>query len=418
MGAAELSLIILAVIVVVLVMDRIPVAVVAMGGGIVCCLLGLVEFDALFAGMANSTAILLISMSIVGASLFHTGAVEKICSCFLKMTGSTEQGLCLAIMLVAAILSSFCNNMAVVVAMMPIVTGICKETKISPSKLFLPLSFAAGIGGSITLVGTASSPAANSVLEEICGVSLSMFDFAWVGIPMTIAVIVYMVFWGRKMLPNHEINLDTYEYKTTGEGNPLKMWICGIIVVVIVVFMAIRPANVPLHIISTVGALILVLTGCISEKQCYESICWQNIAILAGMGAISSAVSNSGGGEIIGNFVMKVLGGSVNPYVITSIIFIVVCTMTHFLGNVGVAALMTPVAIYIAQAIDINPVTMALVVAVAANCVFMTPVGTGTLTVVCEPGQYKFKDYVKVGAPAVVLCFIICVIVAPLAFSF
>ena len=418
MTPAILSLIILGVMAAVLISDKIPVAVVAMGGGIICSLLGLIDYGTLFAGMSNSTAILLISMSIVGASLFQTGAVDKICSHFLKVTGSSETGLYVAVMAVAAILSSFCNNMAIVVAMLPIVTGICKETKLSPSKLLMPLSFAAGVGGSISLVGTASSPAANSILEEICGVSLSMFDFAWVGVPMTAAVIIYMVFWGRKLLPDNEIDLNTYEYEESKETNPFKMWICCIIVFIIVAVMAIRPANIPLHIVSSVGALILVLTGCITEKQCYESICWQNIAILAGMGAISSAVSKSGGGEIIGNLVMKLLGANVNPYFITAIIFIVVCTMTHFLGNVGVAALMTPIAIYIAQAIHINPVTLTMVVAIAANTVFMTPVGTGTLTIIYEPGRYKFKDYVRVGAPAVLCCFAICEIVAPLAFSF
>ena len=418
MSPAVISLIILGIIAVILITDKLPLAGVAMGGGIVCGVLGLIGYTDIFSGMADSTAILLISMSIVGASLFHTGTVEKICNVFIKITGSNERGLCLAVMIVAAAFSSFCSNMAVVVAMMPIVTGICKTAKISPSKLMLPLSFAAGVGGSITLIGTASSPAANSALENLTGESLRMMDFAWVGVPCTIAVIIYMVVWGIKMLPDNEINLDTYEYKVSGNTNKFKMWLCGIVVAVIVVVMAVQPANIPLYMVSSVGALILVLTGCITEKQCYESICWENIAILAGMGAISSAVSATGGGEIIGNFVLNFLGEDSNPYFITAVIFGVVCLMTHFIGNVGVASLMAPIAIYLAEAININPITLVLVVAIASNTVFMTPVGTGTLTIVREPGQYKFMDYVKVGAPAVLLCYIISVVISPLAFSF
>ena len=93
MSAAALSLVVLCVLAVVLIWDKFPIAMVAMTGALVCGLLGLIKYPDIFIGFGGTSTMLLISMMIVGSSLFHTGLATKISFMFLKFTGKSENGL-------------------------------------------------------------------------------------------------------------------------------------------------------------------------------------------------------------------------------------------------------------------------------------------------------------------------------------
>ena len=418
MDTGVLSLIIILIIAVVFLTDRLPVAVVTMAGAIICGVLGLIDYPSVFSGLAGTTSILLMSMMIVGSSLFHTGLADRISRAFLKVTGTTETGIMLSVMVLSALMSSICNNVGVVVTLMPIVMGICKRSKLSPSRLLMPLGYGSAVGGAITLVGTASSVTCNGVLEGLGLPSLGFLDFAWVGIPLTVLTILYMLTLGKKLIPNYEINLDEIQEAGETEADRGKMIISGIVLICVVLGMAFNPGGIPLYMISSIGALVVILTGCITEKQAYASISWPVIVRAGGMIAVSNAVSKSGGGDMIANFVVEVLGKNSSPYLITAVLLLVVTVMTQFLSNVSTAALMTPIAVFIAQGIGVNPVTMAMIVAIGANASFMTPVGTQSLTTICDPGHYKFRDYVKVGTPVVLINFLIGLVLIPLIWPF
>lgn len=152
MDTGVLSLVIILIIAVVFLTDRLPVAVVTMAGAIICGVLGLIDYPSVFSGLAGTTSILLMSMMIVGSSLFHTGLADRISRAFLKVTGTTETGIMLSVMVLSALMSSICNNVGVVVTLMPIVMGICKRSKLSPSRLLMPLGYGSAVGGAITLV--------------------------------------------------------------------------------------------------------------------------------------------------------------------------------------------------------------------------------------------------------------------------
>lgn len=415
-----LSLIIVLVIAVVFLTDKLPIAVVAMGGAMVCGAFGLIDYPAVFSGLAGTTSILLMSMMIVGSAMFHTGLATRISQLFVKFTGTSEVGIMISVMVLSALMSSICNNVGVVVTLLPITLGMCKRTRISPSRILMPLGYGAAVGGIITLVGTASTVTANGLLEESGITAFGFFEFAWVGIPLMILSVIYMVTLGRKLLPNYDYDydFDSIQEVTEDKFNKTKMWISGIVVIAVVIVMAIQPKGLPLYMTSSFGALVLILTGCISEKQAYQSISWPTIVIAGGMIAVSSAVSKSGGGDLIAGAVTDILGANANPYFITAIILFVVTVMTQFLSNVSTAALMTPIAIFIAQGIGANPRTMAMIVAIAANASFMTPVGTQSLTTISEPGKYKFIDFVKVGTPITIFNFIIGLVIIPLVWPF
>jgi anion transporter len=420
MTPAVESLIIVALLAIAYALDKLPAAVVAITAAILCASLKMIPYAGAFASLAGTAAVLLMSMMIVGGALFHTGLAARIARAFLKLTGTSERGVMVAIMLVAALLSSVLNNVGVVVTLMPIVLKMCQDAKISPSRGLMPLAYGAGVGGAITLVGTASTVTANGLLEAAKIPSINFIELAWIGIPLTVLSIVYMAVWGRKLIPDTGSSFEglaVYNEKDDSQKSG-KQVICGIIFVIILICMAWQPFKLPLYFISSVGALILVLTGCISEKEAYATIDWPTIVICGAMIAVGNAVTATGGGKLIANWVVSVLGSDASPYLITAVLVIVVTVMTQFLSNVSTATLMTPIAIAIASGIGCNAKTLGIIVALAANGSFLTPVGAQAFTVVYEPGKFKFADFTKVGLPIVLINTILAIVLVPIIWPF
>jgi di/tricarboxylate transporter len=140
--------------------------------------------------------------------------------------------------------------------------------------------------------------------------------------------------------------------------------------------------------------------------------------LLSAFSVIASSVSDSGGGTLIANFISNLLGNSVNPYLISFVLFAVVAIVTNFLSNTVCVMLMGPIAVYLAQAMNLNPFSLVVVVVLAANASFATPVGAPPYTIIMPIARYKFKDYVRMGLPLVVINLIIAVIIIPLVWKF
>lgn len=420
MNMAVASLIVVVVLAIAYALDKLPAAVVAITAAMLCGALKMIPYANAFSGLAGSAAVLLMSMMIVGGALFHTGLAAKLARSFLKLTGTSESGIMVAVMLVAALLSSVLNNVGVVVTMMPIVLKMCKDSNMPISKGLMPLAYGAGVGGAITLVGTASSVTANGILEASGVDPISFLELAWVGIPLTILSVVYVATLGRKLVPNTGASFDNLEIYDDSKiiDDPKKQWVCGIIFAIVLVSMAKQPFGLPLYFISSAGALVLVLTGCITEKEAYKSIDWPTILICGAMIAVGNAVSATGGSQLIADWVVNTLGADASPYFVTALIVIVVTIMTQFLSNVSTATLMTPIGIAIAAGIGCNPKTIGIIVAIAANASFLTPVGAQAFTVIHTPGKFKFLDFFKVGLPIVIINTLLAILIVPMVWPF
>lgn len=421
MSPAALSLILVVVLAIAYGIDKIPAAVVAMTAAIVCGILGLIDFKTVFSGMAGTAAVLLMSMMIIGGAMFRTGLASKIAKGFLKVTGTSERGIMVAVTIVAALMSAVLNNVGVVVTLMPIVLKMCKDADVAPSRGLMPLAYGAAIGGIITLVGAASSVTANGLLEAASVATVNFAELAWVGIPLTVLGVLYIAFFGQKVIPDtgHDFTgLPVYSEEDEKNESTTKQIITAVVFLAIIVCMIVTPFGWPLYFISSVGALILVLTGCITEKQAYAAIDWPTIVICGAMIAVGSAVTKTGGSDLIANWVVKVLGENPNPTLITLVICLVVTVVTQFMSNVSTATLMTPIAIAIAQGIGCNPKTIGIIVIIAANASMLTPVGAQAFTVVYGPGKFKFMDFFKVGLPLVIINTLLAVLLVPQIWPF
>ena len=154
------------------------------------------------AGLGNSGLITVGALFVVVAGLVQTQALAVITEPLIgrpKDAGRAQMRLVLPV----AGLSAFLNNTPVVAMFLPVVDDICKKAGISPSKLFLPLSYAAIFGGVCTLIGTSTNLIVNGLLVSDAGLpSFSMFQIAWVGLPCAVAGMAYLLVFGQRLLPD------------------------------------------------------------------------------------------------------------------------------------------------------------------------------------------------------------------------
>ncbi|WP_418808539.1 SLC13 family permease, partial [Phascolarctobacterium faecium] len=197
-----------------------------------------------------------------------------------------------------------------------------------------------------------------------------------------------------------------------------KQAISGIILLLVVLTMAIGIPGVSLEMAAIVGALVCVLTGCLTEKQAYASIDWVTIFLFAGMMPVSTAMDKTGAGKMIAEWTVGLMGGSPSPLVVTAVLFILSCALTQFMSNTASAALLCPIGLAISKQLGADPKAVLMAIAVAASCAFASPVGTPPNTLVLGPGGYKFMDYVKCGTGLVIVSFIVSLIVIPIVWPF
>lgn len=429
MGTAEQTLIVLAVMAVLFVTEIIPLAITSLGGAITLGLMGIITPKVVFSGLSDSTVVLFAGMFVVGAALFYTGLAQKIGETVVSHAGTSENGLMLAIMLVTATMSAFLSNTGTTAALLPVVVGICAVAKIPASRQLMPLAFAAGIGGIITMVGTPPNIIVSGTLSKFGIEPFGFFEFAWIGIPLTVATIVFMMLVGKHLLPKHEItDAGDVEQEVAAEdisNDPKKQLYSGLILLGVIIAMILGDPlktyfgiDLPLSMVAVIGAMLCVLTGCLNEKQAYTSIDWVTIFLFAGMMPVATALDQSGAGKMIADAVIGVMGSDPSPYFATAVLFALSCIMTQFMSNTASCALLAPIGISIAQGMGADPHAVLMAIGVAASCAFGTPVGTPPNTLVLGPGQYKFTDYVKAGVPLILVCFVVSLIIIPMVWPF
>ena len=422
MDPAVKCLCLLAVVAVLFVTEKLPLAVTSVFAAIFCWLLGLVPIEQVFLGLADSTVVLFGGMFVVGAAMFYTGLAQDIGGQIVKLFGTGEIKLMVGIMIIAAVMSAFLSNTGTTACLIPVVIGICKEAHIPVSREMMPLAFAAGLGGTCTLIGTPPNIIANVALKAagMGDLQFGFFEYSWVGVPITVAGILYMIFIGRHLLPKtnaDDFNVDEVEQEIeANETSKTKKTICGLIMLGVIITMA--TGIVPLEIAAVIGALLCVITGCLSERQAYDSIDWVTIFLFAGMIPVASAMNTSGAGKLIAEYTVAALGGNPSPYVITAVLFILAVVLTQFMSNTASKALLCPVGIALAAQVGASPRAVLMAILIASSCAFASPVGTPPNTLVLGPGKYSFMDFVKCGTGLVAICLVVSIAVIPVIWPF
>lgn len=199
---AWLTLAVIGACLVILIVSRRPADMVLCGGVTVLLLLGVLSPEEALAGMSNEGMVTVGVLFIVAQALSETGVVSWISNNVLGRPKSTRSAQ-LRLMTPVAGFSSILNNTPVVAMLIPAVRDWAKRNGLSVSQLMMPLSYAAIIGGTCTLVGTSTNLVVNGMmLQTLPDQGLGMFDLAWVGVPCTLLVIAFVLLFSRYLLPD------------------------------------------------------------------------------------------------------------------------------------------------------------------------------------------------------------------------
>ena len=429
MDPAIITLCVLAVAAFLFVTELIPLAVTAMAACTALGILGVLPSKQVYAGLSNSTVVLFGGMFVIGAAMFKTGLAEAVGLAVVNKAGTGEVKLMGAVMLVTIILSSVSSNTGTVACLMPVVIGIANAAHVAPSKELMPLAIAANVGGTITMIGTPPNVIVTGALNAAGLPSFGFFEFALIGIPLSVVVLAYMLTIGRKTIPIHEVGeMDEEAVQAAKEEagasddsapkSKSKMIISGLIMCGVVVAMALNLKTVPLQTAAVTGAILCVITGCLKEKEAYAGIDWVTIFLFAGMLSVATAMDKTGAGKLIADTVVGMMGAHPNPIVLCAVLYLISNVLTQFMSNTASAALLAPIGISIAQTIGADPKPVLMAIGIAASMAYATPMATPPNTLVLGPGSFTFNDYVKVGVPLCVICFIVSVIIIPIFWPF
>lgn len=419
MSQITITLLFLLFAIVMFMWEKIPLGLTSM---IVCVGLvvtGVLDWQTAFAGFIDSNVILFVAMFIVGGALFETGMANKIGGIVTHFAKSERQ-LIVAIMIIVGVMSGFLSNTGTAAILIPVVIGIAAKSEYSRSRLLMPLVFAAAMGGNLTLIGAPGNMIAQSGMEGI-GLKFGFFDYAKVGVPILIVGIIYFAFIGYKFLPNKEGSDEGIfdESKDFSHVPKWKQYLSLVILILTLLGMIFEEQlGIKLCVIGCIGALALMVTGVISEKDALASIDLKTIFLFGGTLSLAAALEKTGAGELIAEKVIGMLGDNPSPYVLTFVIFMLCCVMTNFMSNTATTALMVPIGISIAQGMGADPSAVLMACVIGGSCAYATPIGMPANTMVVTAGGYTFKDYAKAGVPMILVSTVVSMILLPIFYPF
>lgn len=420
MEPITITLCLLVFAIVMFIWEKVPLAVTSMVVCVALVVTGVLDIKQAFAGFIDSNVILFVAMFIVGGALFETGMANKVGGVITHFA-KTEKQLIFTIMVVVGVMSGFLSNTGTAAVLIPVVIGVAAKSGFTRSRLLMPLVFAAALGGNLSLIGAPGNLIAQSALQKI-GSGFGFFEYAKVGLPMLVCGILYFLTIGYKFLPN---NPNSGEVGSVGEQRdyshvPRWKQILSLVVLIATILGMIfeKQTGIRLAVAGCISALVLVVTGVLTEKQAYKAIDSQTIFIFGGTLALANALEMTGAGKLVADQVIGLLGNNSSPLMLLVVVFILSVVMTNFMSNTATVALLVPVSLSIAAGMGADPRAVLMATVIGSSCAYATPIGMPANMMVLSAGGYKFVDYAKSGIPLIIVSTIVSLILLPILFPF
>lgn len=577
------------------VFELLPVDVTALCLLTALLLSGIVPLDEAFAGFANKGVLAIAGLFVLSHALVRTGYLEIMGHEISRRFG-TRRWVGVAVLLgIVAVMSGFLNNTAVVAMTIPLAMDLCRRLGLSPSKVLMPLSFAAIFGGTLTLIGTSTNLLVSSLVEKSGGEPLGMFEFTPMGLVFLACGLGYVLLVAPRTLPERasldsltrEFQMGSYltelkvvedsklvgrnvldlglnewfdvtmlavirrgerisdnlralsletsdilvvrgamdnllrlrsemgvallsDVKLTddelateeqvmvealvspGSGlightleemdfrrrygsfvlairreeetlrerlarTPLRFadtlllvtsrerldrlggsndliltseldlqlhrerfwWLPVLVIPVLMALAAFEVVDLLAGVLASV-ALLLVLRV-VRPEESYEAVDWQVVVFIAAFIPVGDAMFRTGLAEVLASVVL--LPGawvpeSLAPWVAVSVLYLVTSLITETLTNNAAAIVLTPIALQTGAELGVDPRSLVFAVCFAASASFMTPTGYQTNMMVYGPGQYRFTDFVRFGAPLNLFFWLVATLLIPWFFPF
>ena len=551
--------------------------------------INLLNPQTILSGFSNTSLITVISLLILGQGVVQTRVLNGFITNFLGFFSNNTKVIIFVTLFIVLFLSAFINNTPVVIIFIPIIQGIVKNLDYSMSKFLMPLSFAAILGGMITIVGSSTNLLVSNSLYNYAKIEISFFEFALPGSAIAIAGLFYLIFFSKILLKDRSPisnqlvensknsfitkivlnqgssligkaikdsnlkelgqakilmiqrgehaehgpffgfileqgdilvisisreqltnilsqkigSIETFEKddQTNSQKNQIitevmvtpssslvgntienvsfryryNCFVIGLqrkskIITSHMSELALEPGDtlliqgekdsikalrtqsdllpmewatseisskdiskksiyiflsviflgafeiLPLVVAALMGVVFMIMFQVLSIRQVIRSVDNNLLLLIVTSLALGSVIQITGTANFLSQSLIDFLGES-SPLVLLLCFYMLVSITTNFISNNACAVLFTPIAIDIAEKINVDPKVFAIALIFAVNTSFVTPLAYQTNLLVMGPGHYKFIDYVKFGLPLTVLCWVVFFVTFPLFYK-
>lgn len=401
MAQSTITLIIIACTCVLYLTEKFSVAVTTVLGMLALVFTGILDFNEAFACFTSTNVMLVLGMIVIVESLIDSGIAEKLGNMLFKLVGRSEKSFLVIVFVLSSFLSLFSTNAALVAMFMPLISSVSHASHghIARKNIYLPLAMGSLIGGTGSLAGSTAPLLANDVLT-ITG-SETMHFFTPLPISAVMVAVVALCYWFFLYdLQVKWFDFEENEFEMGLEDVPLdkrKAIISSLVFVTCIILFIIQPFDWELGLIAIAGAVTLMITGCVDGQRAMSNMQWSALVTLGAALAVAKGFVKSGVGEVVMDWLIKVLGdGVANPVVLVTVFLLTGFILSQFMSNGSLVSMLAAIGVPMAIEIGCNPMPIALACVYGCSLAMATPVATTTITMVQVAG-YRFKDYFRVG---------------------
>ena len=389
-------------------LNKIPMWITAMSSMILLVLTGCLKPASALSGFSNANTILMAGLFMVAAGLRKTSFIRGLCDFIMKLTKGSFKKAFFGYLLITVLLTNFISSPMVVFAIVsPLVAALCDESDVSPSQVMFPLCVVA-IGCCMTFptdaaITQASQNNAFLATYEMSQYVINPIDFFIAKWPMLILIPAWAMFVAPKFMPKQAGAAAGGRTGKKSGGVQAELSgradLSGIVIffgTIIALFFS-PQLGVDNWVIACIGGILMVLCGALSTKEAMSSLPLDMILLFVGALALGSALSETGAGDVIGQWLSSMVGGTKNGYVIGALFFIVPFIVTQFMLNRAVIQVFTPICILACKALGANPIGPMILVSVGCLTAFLTPMATPAIPMAMAEGGYNLKDLFKGG---------------------
>lgn len=357
---------------------------------------------------SNSSAILMASMFIVAAGLNKTQMVNKVSAFICRISKGSFTKVLAGYVLLTFILAQFIPSAVVVFSIVfPLGLSVCKEMKISPSKMMFSLG--------ITSIGTVITLPLSSAIQEFARIegfleayeytqyNMKVTDITFAKFPVAIVIMLLAIFVLPKFAPDYPMDIDESAISKGSSTeaavlDPVRE-VIGYLTFVLVLIGMIFSSKIGLANwqITLIGALVIMASGILKKDEAIKSMNLSMVLLYIGALGIGNALSATGAADLIGNWLSSIVAGLNNNYLAGLLLFIVPFVLTQFMLNLGVYSIFVPLYIMLCKSMGANPIGPIMLCMIACMTAFFTPLATPAVPVMMGAGKYSVKDLAKMG---------------------
>lgn len=372
---------------------------------------GVLDVSEALAGFSNTNVAIMLCMMVLSGALMKTSLVERIVG-LVRNVGHSERALIAGFGLIAAAMSQFMNAFVAVACLLPLITGLCQQLNIRRTKVIYPVMVIALTWIFLFPVGMGASTIAqmNGYLESFGSeFRFNMMDMTIGRLPGVILNTLFCIFILPRVCPDKpsvEFRDDLGREVAKSTLSKPREILCYIIAVAMVVLMILAGTiGIQVYTVAIVGASALALFGILSEKEAFQSINFGMVFFFAAILPLSTALTKTGASDVIADAIITILGGSTNPWLISTVFVLVCFIATQFLSNTGCVQVFTPLALMVCVQLNMNPVGIMSLVNIGCCASYLTPMANPGIPLTMSAGGYSLKDCIKIGIlPGLLIC--------------